>query len=137
MERWLVYALLALVTWGFWGFFPKVASNYLDAKSILVWEVIGAIAIGLIVLFSMDIKPSFNTKGVIFSILTGIAGTLGMLFFLSSIAHQGKISIVVVMTALYPVISLGLAYFILNEPITLKQWTGIFLAFIAMALCAT
>jgi len=137
METWLIYALLALITWGFWGFFPKIASNYLDAKSILVWEVIGAIAIGIIVLISMKAKPVYNTKGFIFSILTGIAGTLGMLFFLTSIGNQGKISIVVVMTALYPAISLGLAFFILHEPITLKQWIGIFLAFIAMALCAT
>ena len=135
MQEWLIYGFLALFTWGLWGFFPKLATNYLKPNEVLVWEVIGAIAIGTIVLYQLNFKPDFNIKGFIFSFLTGVCGTLGMLFFLIAI-RSGKVTILVTMTALYPIITLSLAFFVLKEPITLKQGIGIILAIFAMWLLA-
>lgn len=133
MQIWILYTFLALITWGLWGFFPKLANMYLTSKDILVWEVIGAILIGFLVLYNLEFKPSFNIKGFIFSVLTGICGTLGMLFFLMAI-KDGKISIVVTMTALYPIITIILSYLILKEPVSIKQCIGIVLAILSMVL---
>jgi len=133
MDSWLIFAILALLIWGFWGFFPKLATNYINPKSVLVYEVIGAIIVGIIVLSFIKFKPEFHAKGITFAILTGIAGTLGALFFILAVS-RGKTSVVVTTTALYPLVTIILAFLILKEPITLKQGIGMIFALMAMIL---
>jgi transporter family protein len=61
---------------------------------------------------------------------------LGALFYLIAIT-RGKISTIVTLTALYPLISIALAWMVLKEPITLKEGVGMVLALIAIVLLAT
>ena len=136
MNSWVIFAILALLVWGFWGFFPKLATNYISPKSVLVYEVIGAIIVGVAVLFLINFKPEVNAKGITFAILTGIAGTLGALFFIFAVS-RGETSVVVTTTALYPLITIILAFLILKEPITMKQGIGMIFAFAAMMLLST
>ena len=136
MNSWVIFAILALLVWGFWGFFPKLATNYISPKSVLVYEVIGAIIVGMAVLFLVNFKPEVNAKGITFAILTGIAGTLGALFFIFAVS-RGETSVVVTTTALYPLITIILAFLILKEPITMKQGIGMIFAFAAMMLLST
>jgi len=136
MNSWVIFAILALLVWGFWGFFPKLATNYISPKSVLVYEVIGAIIVGMAVLFLINFKPEVNAKGITFAILTGIAGTLGALFFIFAVS-RGETSVVVTTTALYPLITIILAFLILKEPITIKQGVGMIFAFAAMMLLST
>jgi len=136
MNSWVIFAILALLVWGFWGFFPKLATNYISPKSVLVYEVIGAIIVGVAVLFLVNFKPEVNAKGITFAILTGIAGTLGALFFIFAVS-RGETSVVVTTTALYPLVTITLAFLILKEPITVKQGVGMIFAFAAMMLLST
>jgi len=136
INSWLIFAILAMLVWGFWGFFPKLATNYLSPKSVLVYEVIGAIIVGMAVLFLVKFKPEVNARGITFAILTGIAGTLGALFFIFAVS-SGKTSVVVTTTALYPLITIILAFLILKEPITVKQGIGMIFAFAAIMLLAS
>ena len=133
MRSWFVFGILALIVWGFWGFFPKLATNYLDPKSVIIYEILGGILIGIIVLAVMKFKPQFHKKATLFGILTGIFGSTGALFFLFAIS-QGNASVIVTMTALYPLITIALAFLILKERVTKKQSIGMILAFIAMVL---
>ncbi len=133
MGSWLLFAILALIAWGLWGFFPKLATKYLDVKSIFIYELIGVAVIGIAVLTMQGWVPNFHTKGLILAILTGAAGSLGALFFLFAL-KKGVASVVVTLTALYPLISLVLLYLIVREPLTLKQAVGIVFALIAMVL---
>jgi len=136
MNSWVIFAILALLVWGFWGFFPKLATNYISPRSVLVYEVIGAIIVGMAVLFLVNFKPEVNAKGITFAILTGIAGTLGALFFIFAVS-RGETSVVVTTTALYPLVTITLAFLILKEPITIKQGVGMIFAFAAMMLLST
>ncbi|MCD6146509.1 MAG: EamA family transporter [Thermoplasmata archaeon] len=136
MNSWVIFAILAMIVWGFWGFFPKLATNYISPKSVLVYEVIGAIIVGVAVLFLINFKPEVNAKGITFAILTGIAGTLGALFFIFAVS-RGETSVVVTTTALYPLVTITLAFLILKEPITIKQGVGMIFAFAAMMLLST
>lgn len=136
MNDWVIFAILAMIVWGFWGFFPKLATNYISPRSVLVYEVIGAIIVGVAVLFLINFKPEVNAKGITFAILTGIAGTLGALFFIFAVS-RGETSVVVTTTALYPLITIILAFLILKEPITIKQGIGMIFAFAAMMLLST
>jgi transporter family protein len=133
LSSWLIAALGALLVWGLWGFLPKLASRDLDPKSILIYETIGAILVGLAVLAWVGFKPQIHSKGIALSVATGAAGFLGSLLFLYAIS-RGKVSIVVTLTALYPLIVIALSYFFLDEAITLKQTFGIVFALIALVL---
>lgn len=35
---WQIYTLLAVIIWGFWGFFPKLASMNTSPQSAWVWS---------------------------------------------------------------------------------------------------
>jgi drug/metabolite transporter (DMT)-like permease len=47
---------------------------------------------------------------------------------------KGKVSVIATLVALNPVITIGMAYFFLKEPITLKEGAGMVFAFIAIVL---
>ena len=134
-NTWYVFALIAVIFWGLWGFLPKLTIKYIDPKSALVWEVIGAMIVGLVMLAVIGFKLETHPKGVVFAILTGLFALLGALAFLYAIS-KGKASVVVTMTALYPLIAIALSFFVLHETITIKQGAGIIVALIAMILLA-
>ncbi len=136
MNHWFTMAAAALLLYGFWGFFPKLAVNHISPRSALVYEVGGALLVGLIVLGMVQFKPDVHPKGILFAALTGITGMLGTLFFFSAV-DKGKVSVVVSMTALYPLISIALAVLVLHEPISAKQAAGMALALVAIFLLAS
>ncbi|HVY53153.1 MAG TPA: EamA family transporter, partial [Gammaproteobacteria bacterium] len=81
-------------------------------------------------------KPVFDAKGISYSILTGITYGIGCLFYFIA-ASRGKIINVVTLTALYPLVTILLAFLLLKESIALKQAVGIFLALIAIILMSS
>ena len=134
MKEWFIYSLIALVFWGLWAFFPKMASLHIkDPYTILVFEVIGVIISGIIIFFVFGISTEYNSKGLIYAVLIGICGTIGLLFFFFALS-KGKASMVIGLTALYPLIAILLCFLVLKEPITLKQGLGILCALLAMVL---
>jgi transporter family protein len=133
MKSWLAPALLTLIFFGLWGFFPKITTRYIDPKSALVYEVAGGLLVGLSVLVWISFKPQVHPVGTPLGIITGVFGFVGALFFLYAVS-RGKASVVVTLSALYPLIVILLSRLFLDEPITTKQGIGIVLALISMVL---
>ena len=136
MTGWLVPAILAMIIWGFWGFFPKMASQCINPASVSIYQVGGNLIISLGILASIGFKPEFNSRGIAFAVLSGVAGTLGSIFF-NIAARNGRISAVVTLTALYPLITILLAFFWLNEPIGTREICGLTLAITAIIILST
>ena len=136
MKTWFVYASIAWLIFGFWGFFPKLAVNHIRPQSALVYEVAGAMLVGLATLFLIHFQLDVHPKGILFAVLTGITGMVGTLFFFAAV-REGPVSVVVSMTALYPLITICLAATLLHEPVTLKQAAGMVLAIAAIVLFAS
>jgi transporter family protein len=136
MKDWLFPTFGAFVLWGLWSFIPKITTKYISPKSAILFEVLGGIIFSVIVLISLKFKPDLHPKGVLLALSTGILGFAGALCFLYA-ASKGPISLVAVLSALYPIIAIVLAMFFLNETITIKQGVGIVLGFVAMILIAT
>lgn len=130
---WLLPVAMAWVIWGFWGFLPKHAGKYLDPVEILIWEVVGAIILGTGALFWTGFKLTFHPTGTALAVAAGFCGYLGTLFFLHAL-RSGPVSIVVAISALYPIFTIILAYFILHEPMTLRQMAGVALAMASVIL---
>ena len=135
MESWFIWTILALVTFGFWGFFPKLAVNYINPQSAVIYQVLGGLVVGIAALSFVGFKPEAHPMGILFGVLTGIMGVLGTLFYYGA-ASRGQISVVVSLTALYPVITILLALVFLQETLTLKQVVGLCCAVGAMVLLA-
>ena len=136
MKQWLLPTFGAFVLWGLWSFIPKITIKHISPKSAILFEVLGGIILAIIVLISLNFKPDIHPKGVFLAIITGILGFAGALCFLYA-ASKGPISLVAVLSALYPIIAIVLAVFFLNESITIKQGFGIVLGLGAMILIAT
>jgi transporter family protein len=135
MSSWVWWSFLALLTWGFWGFFPKLATRHMSPQSIIVYEILAGLSIGVACLWLTGFRPETHPRGVLYACLTGIAGLLGSLFYLFAMA-RGKASVIVTLTALYPLITIALAAVFLKEPISLKQGCGMVLAVISIILLA-
>ena len=135
MKSWFVPAILTLIFFGLWGFFPKITTRYIEPKSALVYEVAGGALVGLSVPVWLSFKPQVHPVGTFLGVITGIFGFVGALFFLYAVS-RGNASIVVTLSALYPLVVILLSRIFLDEPITLKQGIGIALALISMVLFA-
>lgn len=135
MNNWLTTAFIALVLFGLWGFFPKLAVNTISPNSAIVYGVIGNLVVGLLALKLVGFRPDVHPKGILYAVLTGITGMLGTMFFFYSVKN-GKVSVVASLTALYPLITITLAHFVLREPISPRQIVAMFLALVALCLFA-
>jgi len=135
MDSWFIWTILAMVTFGAWGFFPKLAVNYITPLSAMIYQVIGGLLVGIVGLAVVNFKPETHPMGMLYALLTGITGVLGTLFYYAA-ASRGQISIVVSLTALYPLITILLAILFLHETLVLKQVIGLGFAVAAIILLA-
>jgi bacterial/archaeal transporter family protein len=136
MTQWLPAALMALLSFGLWGLFTKLAIVHIDSKSALVFQTIGVLIIGVITLSLINFKPATDMKGLGFGLLTGIAYAVGCLFYFIAV-DRGKVITVVTMTALYPLVTIILSYLLFRETVTLKQCLGIACALFAIFLMSS
>ncbi|MCB2182575.1 MAG: EamA family transporter [Desulfobulbaceae bacterium] len=136
MDSWFLPALLSLVIFGLWGFFPKLAVNYMSPQSSLIYQAIGGFVAVIIVLAPAGLKVEAHPMGMLYAALTGATGIFGTLFYFMALRH-GSVSVVSTMAALYPIITILLAVVILREPITAKQVIGFVFAFIAIIFLAS
>jgi len=135
MHSWFFWTILAMVTFGAWGFFPKLAVNHISPQSALIYQVIGGMLVGVVGLAMLNFKPETQPMGMLYALLTGITGVLGTFFYYLA-ASRGQISIVVSLTALYPLITILLAIIFLHETLVLKQVLGLCFAVAAIVLLA-
>jgi transporter family protein len=132
---WFPAAMVSLICFGLWGFFSKITIEYIDAKSALVYQSIGVLLIGILALALLNFKPATEIKGISFGFLTGLAYGVGCLFYFIA-ADKGKVTTVVTMTALYPIVTIFLAYLLLHETINIRQGVGVLFALVAIYLLA-
>ena len=135
MKEWLLYSILALLTWGVWAFLPKVALGFLDPGTAFTFEALGGAFTGLLVM--LIVRPPLAgapMPGIIPAFLTGVLGYLGLLFFMYAMRGGAKVSIIAPLTALYPTVTIALALIFLGEKLNLVQIAGVFLALISIFL---
>ncbi len=131
MKTWILPASVTLICWGLWGFIPKITTRYISPMSAMIYESLGALMVGGIVLVLIDFRPEVHMKGICLAIATGMLGLTGGLGFLFAV-KSGKVSVVAMFTSLSPLITIALGYLILKEPLTIKEGLGILSAFAAI-----
>jgi transporter family protein len=131
--RWQWYAGLTLIVWGFWGLLPKLALRTLDQRSVLVWDTVGGLLVGLAVLASSGFRLGMEPRGVLGSVAYGICVIGGSFLFLLAL-KEGKASSVVPFTALYPLVTLVLSVLLLGERPSPVHLLGAAFAVVAVVL---
>ena len=133
MEIWFIYSILAMVLWGFWGFLPKLSLAHINPQSAQIWQSLGGAIAAVIYLFFVSKTLQTAPLGIASGIATGLfafGGTLCFIFALSI----GKSSVVVMMTALYPLVTMLLSFIFLHETLTITNMIGVIFAIIAIML---
>lgn len=133
MSSWLFPAFIAFVLWGLWAFVPKITVQYVDPRSALFFQALGAFLFGLVVLASLEFRPMLHERALPLALITGVMGVAGGLAYLYAVA-RGPVGLISVLTALYPLITVLLAHFFMGETISLRQWLGIGLALLSIVL---
>lgn len=133
---WFWPSLAVLITWGVVGLLQKLSTNYLTAESALIWLVVGLFFLDLWLLPSQSIF-SFSVSSLIWTFLSAFLNALGAWALLAAMKHGGKASIVVPFTALYPVVTVFLAWLVLDEDVARPQAVGIMCALAAIVLLST
>jgi transporter family protein len=127
MEGWIVPAVTALVVWGIVGVLQKLGSNRIDASSLLIWVTVGYIVVLPLILWriaSWDLSPAALLLGV----AAGCVNGLGTWLLFGSLGRGAKASVAIPLTALYPAVTVILAFIFLAERLSPHEWLGVALA---------
>lgn len=131
--NWILWALLAVILWGVQGYLVKLVAVHTDWKQFATLFAIGEF-VPIVVLYLYE-RPQANFLNLssAYALASGIVALCGIIAMYLAF-EKGKVSIVVTITALYPLITILLSVFLLRERITTIQGLGIFLAIIGMVL---
>jgi bacterial/archaeal transporter family protein len=133
MHAWLFYSLLTILLWGAWGAVSKVASDGIDANTNQVYFSLGLLPLILVILRSPRLKGGKQRNaGIRWAFITGILGGTGNIAFFQALVIGGKASIVIPVTALFPLVTVVLATAFLRERMGTAQKIGLVLALVAI-----
>jgi transporter family protein len=131
--NWLAYSLVTIICWGVMGFITKLAYKYYNWQQVFFAASIVTAAISLLTFVSAKPSTNIHFLGFGYMSLIGLTNALGWIALYLAL-EVGKAIIVVPLSALYPIITIILAYLILHEEISLLKGAGISLALLAILL---
>jgi transporter family protein len=135
MKPWFLYSMATLLCWGLWGVFSKLASNYSRPRQTLLFQAVGVMAFALVVLFIEQFQIQRTVAGFGWSFAAGFVNFVGFLAFFAAV-QKGKVSTVISLSSLYPVVTIAISILVLREKITWREGLGIAFALTAGWLLA-
>ncbi len=131
-----LYIAIAIVGWGLWGFLGKIATKYNSGVTVAALSHLVFPIASVFLLFLNKINKEvicWNAPGILAIFFSGAAATFGTVFFYFALA-KSPASSVVVLTGLYPAVTVLLAVLFLHEKISLTQGVGFMLILVAIYL---
>ena len=123
-----IFIILSFLSYSVWGFFNGVVNKNMDPFSGLFYSSIGYMISGLIGLIFINFQPKTSLISLFSALSLGLATGLGGLFLLLAIRNFGNTSMLVALTATYPLMTAMLNYFIFSEVLSMRQIFGCFLS---------
>jgi transporter family protein len=130
---WLLVALIPIGVWGVAGLLQKLSTNSISGELSTIWFLLAFVPVAVILLACGRFPVGIGARNWFLVILLGLTFALGNLAILLAFASQGKASIIVPLSALYPVVSIPIAIGALGEQIALREWIGIGAALASVA----
>ncbi len=88
---------------------------------------------GVIALVLLDFRPDVSAQGSAYGLLNGLANGIACIFFIIAL-RNGPTMPVVLVTSMYPMITLIFCMIFLKQGITLKQGLGMIFALLSLVL---
>lgn len=136
LPPWFWFSALVLITWGIVGLLQKLSTNEISAESALIWLVAGFILLTP-VFYPGKAMFSYSSRSLTYILMSAALNAIGAWALLAAMKNGGKASIVVPLTALYPLVVVLTAPVVLRESISLLQMLGVICALIAVLLLST
>lgn len=131
--RWFVVAVMALLSWGVWGLLGRFASQSLSWREVTALAAIGQMAASLSFILLLRPGLSLQTGHGVAALVAGALGFLGALLFYLALELNPS-SMVVVVTSLYPAVTVLLSFLLLGESLGPRQLLAMALAVSALVL---
>ncbi len=139
MERWFLLTLLATLLFSFGSFFGKLASFKDIPYRIYFFEGIGTLTVFVafvtynrnVILSNLLSSMSINY----WAILMGLSWGVGTVFFIVALKYA-KLSLLVPLSAVYPAVTVLLAFTFLGERLGAREIVGVAFAVVSAALLA-
>ncbi len=136
MHAWLWFSLLVLLFYGTLGVVQKLATNLISAESALVWSVVGFILLEPL-LYSAPSPFHYTSGALVWALVNGVFTGLGAWTLMAAMAAGGKASLVMPITAMYPLLVVLVAPVVFHESITGLQAVGVACALISVVLISS
>ena len=135
MPRWLLYSILAALSWGAWGVVSKVAADAVPPLQNQVLSTFGLLAPAALAWSSHRRAAGAGTRsGWWMAFGSGLTGALGNLALFASLSGGGQAAVVYPLTAVYPLLTVLAAWWWLGEDLQWVQMLGVALALAAIVL---
>lgn len=134
MPVWLGFAALALFFWGITGVTQKFSTNRISSERSFLWFALAMMTISAVVLAVVHLHSRLMWEVVGFAIAGGALNGLGALTSFRALESGGKVSVVISLISLYPLLTVFLAVMLLRERLTWTQTTGAGLAIVGAIL---
>lgn len=132
-REWLLPSFICMIVWGVWAFIPKLALQMLEPEDVLIYESMGNAIVGLCLLGRLRFRIEVKAEGFIYCTAASLIAMSGVLAYLYALKH-GPVSIVAVLAALYPVVTILLARVLLKEKMNAAQKIAVVVALGAVGL---
>src|ERR1051326_1211439 len=130
---WLPFSLICIAGCRVWGIVQKPLTDRIEIWSIAFLQSGTTLCLALISARYRRQPLDLRQAGVHFAAAAGVLGYAATLAFLFAIQH-GTTSVVVPLTAMYPVVTITLSVAIAKEKLTRSHKVGIALALAATVL---
>ncbi len=135
LTGWLAYAMVPVILWGLGGFLQKVSTNHITGELSTFWFLVAFVPVAVILWIGEPVR-GFVPRTWAWAVAMGLLFSVGNLALLFAFARGGKASIIAPLAGLYPIVSIPVAIVFLNERVTVREWSGIGMALLAVVMLA-
>jgi uncharacterized membrane protein len=132
--KWFWYSILCMVCWGCWAILAKLGSYEIPAKAsqfVFAW---GTLPVAVVLLARRRFKLEKNAKGIFYGLANGVLATIGSWALFVAYRTGGNTSVIIAVTAMYPLLTVVLALLVLRERLTMLRVVGLVFAAAAFVI---
>ncbi len=136
-EKWFWYSILCVLCWGGWALLSKLGSTEIPAETMQFLFTLGTLPVVLVLLAMRRFHCAESRKGIFLATLMGVLSGVGGLALFAAYRTRGNTSVITTATALYPMITVGLAVLFLRERLNRVQFVGLGFAAVAIVILSS
>lgn len=112
---WLWLSLVSVALWGLWGLLLKIALQGVSWPQLFVIGTLTSLPVTVIVVAVVRPALALSPDAIVPAIAAQLLGILGAIALYLALEHGGRASVVIPLTAAYPVLTAALSFAVLRE----------------------